>query len=236
MSAILEVNNLSVKYKEISEIAVENISFQLQEGTLTALLGPNGSGKSTILKAILEFIPYEGKILLFNKPVKHSIKKIGYVPQNFRLDDSFPITVYEFLSLTACSKIKKNTISDTLRLVDLQNFMSRQLCSLSGGQLQRILIARALIRKPKLLILDEPEAGIDVLAGQKFYELLQNLVKNEGLTVLISTHEIEIVRSFSDQVLCVNKSLICKGKPKEAITAETLNKMFSTNISFHRHS
>lgn len=235
MSVILKVDNLSVKYRDVSEFAVDNISFQLQEGTLTAILGPNGSGKSTIIKAILDFIPFEGKILLFDKPVKYNIQKIGYVPQNFRLDDTFPITVYEFLKLTAGSKVFTKTILDTLQLVDLQNFTDRQLSSLSGGQLQRILIARALIRKPEILILDEPEAGVDISAGQKFYELLLNLIKKEGLTVLMATHEIEIVRSFSDQVLCVNKTLVCAGKPQETITTDTLKKMFSSEISFHHH-
>jgi ABC-type Mn2+/Zn2+ transport system ATPase subunit len=238
MNTVLQVKDLTARYQDVTENAIESISFELQKGTFTAILGPNGSGKSTIIKAILGFVPSSGSVKLYGKNIMANLKEIGYVPQKFHIEDNIPITVEEFLSLTLDKKFQVKEIDDALNLVDLLSSKKRNLSSLSGGQLQRVLIARALIRKPSILILDEPEAGIDVSAGEKFYTLLKNLVKKEGLTVLMATHEIEVMRNFSDQILCVNKRLLCKLKPKDTLTTDIMKKMYSgeINLNSHKHN
>jgi zinc transport system ATP-binding protein len=122
-----------------------------------------------------------------------------------------------------------------LKEIKAEHLYEKPLTALSGGELQRVLLARAFVHKPKLLILDEPEAGIDVGGEQTLYELLTDLVKKEGLTILTASHELDVVFEFTDQVVCLNRKLICKGKPKEVLNQSTFMKMYGKHISFYAH-
>ncbi|QQS43660.1 metal ABC transporter ATP-binding protein [Candidatus Roizmanbacteria bacterium] len=234
MSPILEVKNVTVRYPHASHNAIEDISFELKPESITALIGPNGSGKSTLLKAILGFVPFKGKIRLNDRDVREQLNRIGYVPQRFSFDTSFPITVHEFLHLSCAQKSFDDEISTLMEEVNMKGKDRKLLSALSGGQLQRILLVRSLLQNPQLLILDEPEAGVDVGGEQSFYTLLQKLVTEKHLTVLIATHELDIVHTFADNVLCINQKLVCTGT-QNVLTQEMFQNLYGHHLKFYGH-
>lgn len=233
MKHILEVNNVSVQYPYAVESAIEQISFSLEPQTITALIGPNGSGKSTLIKAILGLIPYKGSIRLNEKPIEQSYAEIGYVPQRFSFDTTFPITVSEFIALSVDNKPEK--IEQVLRQVKMEGKAHAMLSQLSGGQLQRVLLARAIVHDPRILILDEPEAGVDIGGEQTFYTLLETMVKEKNITVLIATHELDIVYTFAENVLCLNRVLVCSGPPKQTLKKEMFTELYGRELQFYGH-
>ncbi len=243
MPITCKVQNVSVFYPGKKNPNVFKVNFDLQAETITMIIGPNGSGKSTLLKALLGLLPYEGEVTFYNPKGKQIGKKdmhIGYVPQYFKFDSTIPITVCEFLQLTlsAChqsTQDKKKEIRKALQEVLALQLIHKQLGDLSGGQLQRVILARALLHNPKMLILDEPESGIDIQGEQYFYDALQKIVKERGVTVLIATHELEIVHKYASQVLCINKKLLCRGKPEEALTPKTFSKLYGVNKRLYKH-
>jgi ABC-type Mn2+/Zn2+ transport system ATPase subunit len=238
--AALLVNNLSVTYPSQSQPAIEDIFFALAPGTITMLIGPNGSGKTTVIKAILELVSYQGDIKVMNKPLHKSYQEIGYVPQRFSFDETFPITVEEFLRLSVFHYIPQKdalekSIDQTLHEVGAFDLKSRKLSSLSGGQLQRVILARAIAHRPKLLLLDEPESGIDVGGEQTFYDLIQRLVKDEGMAVLVASHELDIVYTYADQVICINRRMFCSGIPREVLNHEMFVDLYGRELKFYGH-
>jgi zinc transport system ATP-binding protein len=232
---ILEVKNLAISYD--SRLAVKNISFSLEEGETLALLGPNGAGKSTIFKAILGLVDYEGDIIWHKKP------KIGFVPQRFDFDKSIPITTKEFILLHIKSnfqfwfpskKIIKD-IKESLKLVNAVDLLDRKIGELSAGQFQRVLIARALFGKPNILLFDEPTADIDIEGEMTIYPLLKKLSKELSFTLIIISHDLNIVYDFADNVICVNKKMMCFGVPKKILTPEQLNELYGEGVGFYVH-
>ncbi|MCA9397544.1 metal ABC transporter ATP-binding protein [candidate division WWE3 bacterium] len=239
MNAV-HINGLTVTYPEHSEPAVEDIMFSVEEGNITMLIGPNGSGKTTIIKSILGLIPYEGEITIFGKPLKEMYGKIGYVPQRFNFDETFPITVHEFITLSLSSfekdEDKKEEMTHlALKDVDATELVHQKLSTLSGGQLQRVLLARALAHRPKLLLLDEPESGVDVAGEQTFYDLIQKLTKEEGLAALVSSHELDVVYSYANQVICVNRRMFCHGVPHTVLNQEMFMDLYGRDLKFYGH-
>ena len=240
MNEVLKVENLTVVYPGYTFPAVESVNFSIKQGTITAIIGPNGSGKTTLLKAILGLIDYKGEIKVFGKPIKEMYRDIGFVPQRFTFDPTFPITVYEFISIALSgfgedSNKHKGHIRESLKSVDAAELVDRKLSTLSGGQLQRILLARALVHRPKLLLLDEPESGVDVGGEQTFYDLIEKMVKSDRMTVLISSHELDVVYAYSDFVLCLNRVLVCNGVPKKVLDQETFEKLYGRGLKFYAH-
>lgn len=236
MNQALTVENLSVVYPGYSYKALDNINFSIDKGTITALIGPNGSGKSSIIKSILGLIEYQGNINIFGKPAKANLHRLGYVPQRFSFDPTFPVTVREFISMVILSDQKNSrSVSQVLEYVEGETLVNRQLSSLSGGQLQRVLLARALIRRPSLLLLDEPEAGVDVGGEQTFYDLMEKLVKDEELTALVASHELDIVYTYASQVVCVNRQMICSGPPTEILNQDIFKQLYGRGLKFYGH-
>lgn len=232
----LNVEDLSVSYPGYSHFAVEHISFSVEEGTIAALIGPNGSGKSTIIKSILGLLDYQGKIEIYGKPAQKALGTIGYVPQRFSFDPTFPLTVEEFVLMTLISEKNKNDLlSEALSYVDALDLRNRKLSTLSGGQLQRVLLARALVKKPSLLLLDEPEAGIDVGGEQTFYDLMEKLVKDEKITALVASHELDVVYAYAQKVVCVNRTMLCYGVPQKVLNQETFEKLYGRGLKFYGH-
>lgn len=230
MSA-LSVKNLTVKYG--SQTILNRLSFEVEKGSITAIIGPNGSGKTTLFRALLSLIPHEGSVKIFQKPAKDVLSRIGYVPQNFDFDRTLPITVNEFLSFAYGRRsFKNNQICHEVRVDVLAN---KLIGELSGGQLQRVLIAQALIKTPDLLLLDEPSAGIDIEGAQAFYDLVRHLNTEHGVTVLLISHEINMVYSFADQILCLNRDLVCNGPPREVLTKEVMEKLYGPDIGLRGH-
>ena len=236
----LSINGLSVTYPEHTEPAVEDIIFSVEEGNITMLIGPNGSGKTTIIKSVLGLVAYEGEITIMNKTLEKMYGKIGYVPQRFTFDETFPITSREFitLSLSGFEKDddkKEQMMTEALQQVDGVDLADQRLSTLSGGQLQRVLLARALAHKPRLLLLDEPESGVDVAGEQTFYDLVQKLTKEEKLSALVSSHELDVVYAYADQVICVNQRMFCRGIPKKVLNHEMFEELYGRDLKFYGH-
>lgn len=237
----IQVKDLSVRYPGESRFAIENISFSLPKGEIGVLLGPNGSGKSTVMKAILGLVEHEGTISIVGQHLKNSHGHIGYVPQRYPIDRTIPITLNEFLQLALVncrhsSKEQGHMIDAVLKKVDLFSKKYALVAEISGGQVQRLLLARALVHEPTLLILDEPESGVDVEGEQIFYELLSKLAKEDNVTVLLASHEISLVRQFADIVFCVKKSLVCTGKPEQVFNSKVFKQLYGEGIQLYGHA
>ncbi len=228
---ILEISDLTVKYN--GHVILNHLNFYVKEGEIVAIIGPNGSGKTTLLKAILGLIPHQGAVRIFGKPPQEALNDIGYVPQKFDFDRTFPLTVKEFLGF---SKVKNEEWWEEVTTeVGVTAFMDKRLGELSGGQVQRLLIARAMLKEPKLLMLDEATSGVDIAAELTFFELVEHVNKTHNVTVVLISHEVQMVYTFATQILCLNRDLVCNGRPKEAITKEVLEKLYGKDIKFQPH-
>lgn len=225
MTNAIEVKNLTVKFGE--QVVLKNISFSLPEKTITALIGPNGAGKTVLLKTILGLFPYEGEIKIFGKNHLENLSIIGYVPQYYSPDPSIPLTVYEFLQLTNNNPTKINQI---LKEIDIENLKNKLISQLSGGQFERVLFARALLNDPQILILDEPISETDIVGQKEFYEIIKHLNQEKGVTILITSHEITIIHTFAQRVLCLNHTLICEGPVSELFKEDVLKKIYQQDI------
>lgn len=236
---VVEVKNLSVKYPNRLHLAVEDVSFEVNKGTITTVIGPNGSGKTTVIKAILGFLHYTGEIRVFGKPVYEVYDQIGFVPQRFGFDEDFPINVTEFvmmpLRVNTCKTDCIKQVKAKLNQVGCGELNNRLMKELSGGQLQRVLLARALVSNPKLLFLDEPEAGVDVAGEQSLYDLLEVLVKKEKLSVLVASHELDVVYTYADTVVCINRKLVCTGKPIQVLNQKMFEALYGRQLKFYGH-
>lgn len=212
---------------------LHNISFDAQEHETIAIIGPNGAGKTTLFRALLGLIPYEGAITW-----RPDIK-IGYVPQKFYIGSDLPLTTREFFALKEQdSKEIKRVISLVGLDMDQElktKVMDQKLGLLSGGELQKVLIAWALVGHPNVLLFDEPTSGIDVSVEGTIYSLLHRLQKEEDLTVILISHELQIVYRYATNVICLNKKTICSGSPKDVMDKESLQKLFGTDVGFYQH-
>jgi zinc transport system ATP-binding protein len=207
LSKLIDIKNLTVKYGDYT--AIEKVDFSIEENKFVTIIGPNGGGKTTLIKAILGFIePFKGKI------VKSPNLKIGYVPQKNSFEQEFPISVSQvILSGDLKSKIRLlhrfkskswKRLDDTLKRLDISDLKDQQINELSGGQLQKVLLGRAIISNPNLLILDEPFSNIDTNSTNKYFHLLKEL--SHDMSILIISHDIGIITSFTDDVVCMNKT------------------------------
>jgi zinc transport system ATP-binding protein len=239
---VIDISNLSVTYKE-GNVALTNINMQVLRGDYLGLIGPNGGGKSTLLKAMLNLIDHQsGSIKFFGGPLKKSLNKIGYVPQFSHFDRDFPISVREVvLTATTGSKLKlfsrysNSQIADAneaLRLVGIEDLASRQIKSLSGGQFQRLLIARALALKPELLLLDEPTASVDSVSRELIYDLLDKINQN-GTTIVMISHDTMAISSKVKHIACISENLIYHGNPE--LNEEIVEELYGCNIDLLGH-
>lgn len=221
---MLTVSNLNVKVDHQS--VLENVSFQVRKGTTLAIVGPNGAGKTTLFRALLNVTPYSGKIE-WNGPAK-----IGYVPQRISVTD-VPISVKEFLALKC-----KSDFEDAIASVGLgRDVLNRRLSVLSGGEMQRTLISWAIVDKPNVLLFDEPTSSVDIGSEELVYEILNKLEKELQMTVLLISHDIHVIMSYSDETLALNKSVIYLGESKNLADPTLLAKIYgsSTILAQHKH-
>jgi zinc transport system ATP-binding protein len=237
MSA-LSVNHLTVHFEGAEHAALEDVSFHLAAGNIAMIIGPNGSGKTTLLRAILGFIPYSGTVRVFDQPVRDAYPLIGYVPQQLRFDPTLPLTGREMLRMPLqClpRKARPASFDWALTTFQLAGFLDQAVGTLSGGQLKRLMLARAMLHNPRLLLLDEPEAGVDVSGEQTLYQLLEQLVAERHLTALISSHELNIVLQVATQVICLNRRLYGMGPPTQMLTPQTIFELYGPNAALYRH-
>lgn len=223
---ILEVKNLNVFFN--NERVLDNLNFNLKEKENLVVVGPNGAGKTVLLKTLLGIIPFEGEIN-WKKDVK-----IGYVPQKFLPEKNIPLTIEEFLKF---NKVDSRQIVDALGSVGINDLsiLKKKIGNVSSGQLQRILIASALIDNPDVLLFDEPTAGIDIEGEETIYNLLIQIEKERDLTIILITHDLSVVYKLADFVLCLNKKTVCFGPAKEAISPENINRLYGGGIKYYTH-
>jgi zinc transport system ATP-binding protein len=239
---VLSVKNLSVKYQGFK--ALSNISFELTKGDIVIAIGPNGAGKTTLIKAILNLLPYEGEVRIFGKEITQikgeERNRIGYVPQKVEIIRNFPVTVKELLTLSAKKlytdrKKAENKITEYMEMLHLSHIADKSVGEISGGQQQRYLIARALIFSPQILFLDEPFAGIDIKGEQTFYDFITYMNKEYGITTLLVSHDVTVIEKIANKVLCLNKNLICFGKPDEVLSEEKFEQLYGSEAGVFKH-
>lgn len=225
----IKVNNLSVTYSN-GVNALQNVSFEVNEGDFVGIIGPNGGGKSTLLKAMLNLIkPTSGEIEIFDKPISQSDVEISYVPQFSQMNSTFPISVKQVVLsgfLTSGKPLLRynakqiDKADEVLKRLGIYDKKDKLACELSGGQKQRLLIARALASDPKILILDEPTASVDPASSENIFEILSKL---KNVTVIVATHDMFAVSTKIRSLACLNKTLVYHGEPKlNTTTVETL--------------
>ena len=248
---VLLVKGLSIRRGE--QLAVEQVSFQLARETDTALVGPNGAGKSSLVGAVLGLLPRAcGNVEILGHALgpagelPRSVRsQIAYLPQSLALQGRFPLTAGEFvgfgvdspgLSLAWLgSKHRTNAVQRALERTGCQDLAERRLSELSGGQLKRVLLAFCVVRPRQLLVLDEAQAGLDAPSSEQFQQLLLELRRQEGWTVLQVSHDLEMVRRSSDLVLCLNRRLRCSGDPDHALSPVRLAELYGPNVVPYRH-
>jgi len=230
----IELQNASFGYQKGHDV-VHDVSFSITEGSITMLIGPNGSGKTTLLKGMVGLLtPTYGTVNIYSGKPKDKRGIIGYVPQRITFDQTFPITVTEFLkSSHRGSDIEITEVLDHLGVVNLAQSL---IGTLSGGQLQRVLIARSLLGKPKILFLDEPVSGIDIGGEENFYELMKDIRTRHQVTIVMVSHEVHLVSQVADQVICVNKTMLCSGAPEETLSPEIINSLYGHDVSSYKHN
>jgi len=220
------------------EMIVDDVSLALNCGQLTALIGANGAGKTTLIRALLGEIPFEGTVQFLNHDGHRLDRKpkIGYVPQQLEFDRSMPMTVMDFL-LAARSKMpvwlahspkKKAALLEALARVDCSDLADRRLGDLSGGELQRVLLALALDPLPDLLILDEPVSGVDIRGLEIFYGCIDHLRAQYHLSILLVTHDMTLVKEHADQVALLGRRLLAWGAPEEVISQPEFREAFQS--------
>ena len=233
---MIQIENINVSYKET--LALDNITLNLEGPSITGIIGPNGAGKSTLIKALIGIIPHSGKILFNKQPIRQQLNRISYVAQKADIDFNFPITVKECISLGLYPKTKFfkrlsksdwSKVTDALTLLGLTDLSHRQISQLSGGQFQRVLIARCLVQEADIILLDEPFVGIDSVSEDIIMQTLQTL-KQEGKTILIVHHDLSKVPAYFDQVLLLHRKLIAFGKTEETFTKENLHAAYGHEL------
>jgi zinc transport system ATP-binding protein len=233
----VEINDLSVKFNE--QLVLKDINFSIGEKDFVAIIGPNGGGKSTLLKIILGILtPDTGDVKVFGKAPKKARNLMGYLPQNLKFDHDFPINVFETVLtgryhglFKGYTKKDDEAVLQALKDVEMDEFKDRQISKLSGGQMQRVFIARAIVREPKLLIMDEPMASIDPEMQHSFYELMSRL-KNNMAIVLVS-HDVGAVSTHVDKIACLNQELFYHGPVENA--ANGLEEIYHCPIELISH-
>ncbi len=224
---------------------VEDVGFQLDDGTDTALVGPNGAGKSSLVRALIGLLPHQaGQVWLLGEPLAAGgrlppavRRQIAYLPQAVAPAPNFPLAVSEFVALGWDPPGRPGAaVARALERVDAGPLADRSLAELSGGERQRVLLAFCLVQPRRLLLLDEASSGLDPRAGEQFHALLQQLRQAEGWTILQVSHDLEMVRRSCDRVLCLNRRLRCSGTPAEALAPARLQDLYGPGfVPYHHH-
>ncbi|WP_057491397.1 metal ABC transporter ATP-binding protein [Streptococcus orisasini] len=233
---MLKIENLSVAYQ--NQLILDNISLGIAPSAITGVIGPNGAGKSTFFKGILGMVDHQGDSFIDGKRLSQMLEKVSYVEQKADIDSNFPIRVKEcvalglFSRLGFFSRLKKQDwkkIQEALARVNLLDYAERPINQLSGGQFQRMLIARCLVQEADYIFLDEPFAGIDTVSEEMIMQLLQAL-KEKGKTILVIHHDLSKAEAYFDQVLLLNRKVLAFGPTKAVFTQENLTKTYQSQF------
>lgn len=247
VSPVFEVKNLF--FSVHSQQILREISLSILPGDYCAIIGPNGGGKTTLIRLLLGLEkPTKGEIKLFGQELKHFKRwhKIGYVPQRAaQLDQNFPATVFEVVKMGRIASQKlfgrntqedRDAIEDAMIKMDVMGIKEKLIGELSGGQRQRVMIARALASKPEVLILDEPNTGVDARSQKRFYALLKELNALEKMTIIFITHDVGVIADDIGRLFTVNETLMTCNNPKEAMGCDDMSALYGIDAHLiHNH-
>ncbi|MFX0540547.1 metal ABC transporter ATP-binding protein [Roseovarius sp. S4756] len=227
---LIEAKGLSVRHGR--NTVLQNVDFAIAPGEIVTIVGPNGSGKSTLLRALLGGVrPSAGRI------TRRPGLRLGYVPQRLVLDAALPITVSRFLSLPR--RVSREAARDALERAGVPDIGGHPMADLSGGQFQRVVLARALLRNPQLLMLDEGTAGLDQPGAAAFYRRIEDVRRETGCAILMVSHDLHVVMSASDRVICLNGHVCCEGTPEVVAEAPVYRALFGEGtqgaLALYRH-
>ncbi len=240
---VIEVKNLNVRYNGFN--AISDVSFDVDRGEIVIIIGPNGAGKTTLIKALINLIPYEGTVKLLGKThgemQPNTWQRIGYVPQRVDIPRNFPVTVKDLLKLSINLypinvDEKKRRIVEFIKLEHLEKFENKLIGDLSGGEMQRVLIARALLSLPDLILFDEPLAGIDVSGERTFYEFVSYIRTEFKISSVIISHDVTAISRIADRVMGLNRKIYFFGKPEDVLSQDYLKSIYGENVGIFRHS
>lgn len=220
---IISLQNIS--YVVQHKFILQNITLDVFNNSILSIIGPNGSGKTTLMRIILRLLKtHSGQIIMQNNDLK-----FGYVPQSFQFSPFIPLTVKDFLNLILNRKLELNELNNLLEIDDL---LPKKVQSLSGGEMKMVLLARALICKPDVLILDEPTSYLDFEAEKSFYQLIENIRELFSCAIVLVSHDLHLVSKNSDYVVCLNQKICCQGRVEE-ILADPKSYL---SLYFHQHN
>lgn len=228
--SLVKVENLSISYG--AKTVLSRVSLSIEPGEIVTIVGPNGSGKTSLLRSIIGAVkPSQGRV------TQRSDLRVGYVPQRLHIDPTLPMTVARFLRLP--TRVAAEAIDEALAQAGVPDLAAAQMSRLSGGQFQRVLLARALIDKPHLLLLDEATQGLDQPGSAAFYSQIEKVRRKTGCTVLMISHELHVVMSASDRVICLNGHVCCEGTPEVVASAPEYRALFGSGtmgaLALYRH-
>lgn len=234
---VLEVDSLSAAYRK--NTVLSDVSFTIEQGSLTCIVGPNGAGKSTLIKTLLDLHPrLSGSVSFFGSSLKSVKTRVGYVPQRGSVDWDFPTDALDVVMMGMYGRIgwlkwpkkkHKEKALEALNKVGMADYAHRQISELSGGQQQRVFLARALIQEADLYFMDEPLAGVDAATERAIMTILQNL-KKDGKTVLVVHHDLQTVEDYFDQVLFLNGNVVAHGDTSSTFTTENIGKTYGGTV------
>jgi zinc transport system ATP-binding protein len=228
--SLIDAHGVTVRLGGATILA--NVTLSISKGEIVTIVGPNGSGKSTLLKTLLGAVtPAQGRVEAAPG------LRVGYVPQTLHIDPTLPLPVLRFLSLP--TRVARSVALKALERTGVAALVDQQIADLSGGQMQRVLLARAILNDPQLLVLDEPTQGLDQSGSAAFYRLIEELRAEMGCAVLMVSHELHVVMAASDRVICLNGHVCCEGAPEHVATAPEYRALFGTGtqgaLALYRH-
>jgi len=228
---LLKLENISVVID--NKTLLDNISFEVRKGQILTIIGPNGSGKTTLARAILGLINItSGKI------IKDKTLRVGYMPQKLHINSLMPITAQSFLELSS-KELKQENFKKIVKTLALEKILQSSIHTLSGGEMQRVMLAKALIHKPNLLILDEPIQGVDVTGQAEFYKLIEKIKQEQDIAIIMISHDLYMVMKSTDYIICLNKHICCQGCPKSITSNKGYKELFGEEvvetIAFYSH-